>query len=340
MTQLQQSPLSNHGGFSEVQLPDQDDFGDVERWERIPILPDSYAVMLFGKRGSGKSAAMAYFGLEEYELGKNVWYWPPDYTFKYGEPIEAKTLYSLPDWLRNGAVLIDELQVLMNSLRTMSTANIMGGTMFQQLRKRGLNIYGTSNQPGRLDATVSLQTNMHAFCDRLVDDRCAAQGYHGPTCHDTILLNWVDTNKEFGIDARYYDGRKRFKSIIGKIRDVYPIYNTGAVADVTDVMAITKEAVLAEKEGRQVGLSEDELIDALRDNWIPWAVEQGHKRLTPAAFARSLNETHDLQITSRALGRALAALNLGAKKTNQGRIVVLPTKDQLAAWRSGLWQPD
>lgn len=311
-----------------------------ERWSEIPVLPDSYCMMFFGERGSGKSAVMAKCLKDEAALGKPVWYWPPDYKFKYGQPIDALTLYSLPDWLRDGAVGIDEIQVLLNRLRTVSTANIMGGAMLQQLRKRGLNFYGTSNQPGRVDETVALQTDFHFFCERIEDHRCKERGYHMRSCDDHIRMRYVDTNRKFGPDPRYYDGRKRGRAVVWKIRDVYGAYNTGAIADLAEVVSITKASIIEQKEESTAKIKTESLVETLRTKWIPWAVAEGHKSLAVSAFRATINEKFGLNVSNTMLGTALKELGLGSKSNGTVRVVTLPPMERLEDWRKGLWLPD
>ena len=330
--------VEDDSGFPDV--PDEY-VGVNERKARIPILPDSFCFMFFGKRGSGKSAAMAKFGKDEAMMGKKVWYWPPDFSFKYGQPIQALELYSLPPWLKNGVVLIDEIQVLMNRMRTVSTANQFGGAMLQQLRKRGLNIYGTSNQPGRIDNTVALQTNIHYECEKVEDRRCKERGYHGSDCTDHIILRFTDTNGDMGYDHRWKDGRKRGISVLWRIRDVYSIYNTQAIADMTEVIGITKDAVLGAKEDAKAGMSTEAIKKALWSEWIPWLVGQGRTTLTPGAFAMAVNEQEGLNISAVQMGRALNELGLGSTVASNGRRTLrLPPADKLADWRNGTWSPD
>lgn len=333
--------LVNDVTFGNGDGPFQYEQFENERWAKIPILPPSSCVMFFGKRGSGKSAVMAKMGKDEANLGKKVWYWPPDYQFKYGEPIDLLTLAKLPTWLRDGALLLDEIQILASNLRTISTANQMIGSILQQVRKRGLNVYGTSNQPGRIDGTVALQTDYHYNCFMMEDQRCASYGYHIPSCDDHVRVRWVDTNGLHGYDRRFKDGRRRGRFVIWKIRDVYATYNTGAIADLADVMSVTKQAILDQKLDDGVGMSTAELTAKLRNEWIPALVKSGTKRAVPSVLANTFNEQFGLSLDPRTLGKALREIGIPSVRLNEGRFAVLPPEEHLDLWiRTGDWPRD
>lgn len=307
---------------------------------RLPIEKKTHCIMLFGKRGSGKSAAMAGFGKSEAQAGRNVWYWPPDYRFRYGTPIDAQTLYSLPEWLNNGVILIDEIQVLMNRARTVSTANLMGAAMLQQMRKRGLDIIGTSNSPMRLDSAVSQQTTMHAYCEKFDDPRCVQYGEHIPDCRDAVKMNFVDTNMEHGADYRHWDGRKRWTIWHFRLRKIYPIYNTGAIADIGEVISMTKDQIVGDRSDEKAGMSAPDLVEALRKTWVPWMVnDRKVSTVAVASFTAMINETQGLKLDPGRVGKALRDLGLPSRSNGKSRLVHLPPADRLVDWQHGFYNP-
>lgn len=301
------------------------------------MLPRTYCAMFFGKRGSGKSAVMARFAEKEYQAGRRVWYWPRDYAFVHGEYIDILDLYSLPDWLKDGVVLIDEIQVLFNRMRTISTSNLIGGVMLQQLRKRNLDIYGTSNQPNKIDNTVALQTDWHAYCQMEEDPRCLRREFHLRKCTDGVLMRVVDTNGQHGSDPRYKDGRRRFHAVASEIRKAYGLYNTLAVADMVEVIGITKEQILQRRADSNMGIGEAELVDAVISQWVPWMVAQGHTTLAVAAFTRHVNAEFGLKIERSRMGAALNQAGLESRRTSKARIIDLPPADKLEAFQMGAW---
>lgn len=312
-----------------------------ERFARIPVMNPSSCVMFFGKRGSGKSAVMAKMGKDEARLGRKVWYWPPDFNFKYGEPIELLELASMPDYLYDGALLIDEIQIMASNLRTISTANQMVGSILQQVRKRGLNVYGTSNQPGRIDQTVSLQTDFHFDCFMMEDPRCSHIGYHRKDCRDHVRMRWTDTNGYFGYDKRHKDGRRRGRAIVWNIRDIYATYNTRAIADLGDVMSVTKASILQISAQKQNGLSNDELVERLRDEWVPQMVKDGTKRIAAGMIAKSITDQLGIKVAAVTVGKALSQLGITSTVLSSGRFAMLPPVEKLAQWqREGHWDQE
>jgi hypothetical protein len=307
----------------------------------IPVMADSSCIMFFGERGSGKSAMLAVEGKAAAMMGKRVWYWPPSYDFKYGEPIDLETLVALPDWLHTGYLLLDEVQILASNMRSMSTGNQAIGAILQQIRKRGLDVAGSSNQPGRIDQTIALQTDFHYHCFKMTDPKCLAKGKHGPSCDDHVRMRWVDTNGHFGTSPHHKDGRKRGIAVAWKIRDVYNSYNTKALASFGDVLALTKDAIIEkmnEAKGGGAGVSQDKLQNILR-GWVPWYIENyGVTEVTAAAIAAALEEHEGLKVGPRAVGQAFAAIGLPSVRTNRGRMVQLPPAEYIATWKAtGSW---
>ena len=321
---------------SSLQLPPVE-VEDNVKLGPFAIKPRSTCVMFFGKRGSGKSAVMARFARLEHDAGRKVWYWPEDYGFKPGVPISVIDLYSLPEWLRDGTVLLDEIQVLLNRMRTISTADLIGATMLQQLRKRNLNIFGTSNQPGKIDSTVALQTDWHAHCEYYTDMRCDGKTHHLANCHDAVKLKLVDTNQALGSDPRYKDGRKRSVTVAHNIRREFDVYNTDAIADVVDAIGVTKEQIMERRASKNMGIGNEELIDAVITRWVPWMVGQGHTTLAVGAFTRYVNAEFEYEITTGKMGVALNAAGLETRRTSKARIVDLPPADKVEAFQMGAW---
>lgn len=312
-----------------------------ERWYLPPILEDAFAIGLFGKRGSGKTAVMTKMLKDEVkENGKKVWYWPKEYEFKYGQYISATELFSLPSYLQDGAIGIDEIQVLANSTQAISTRNQMLSVFLQQVRKRGINVYFTSNEPERLDKSIARHTNIHFRCKLMVDPRCKVRGYHMRSCDDHVILRSVDTNREFGVDPRYKDGKRRGIHVVWKIRDVYGAYNTRGIADYAEVLSIDKRSIMDQKENKDAGIGFSELCATLRDLWVPWAVGEGHTKIVPAMFCAAVNEKFGFKVTPTQMGRALNELGLNTKRSNGKRSVELPPQKHLEAWQAGFWSPD
>lgn len=345
-----------------------------ERWLTPPVLPQAEIYGLFGKRGSGKTATMIWFLSQEAAVNKRgVWYWPKELNFKYGEYIEAADLFSLPPYLKNGAIGLDEMQVLANSTQAVSTRNQMLGVFLQQVRKRGINVYFTSNEPERIEHSVERHTTYHFKCTLFSDPRCTESdyarqyrrtcplcvemygenppgkpvtdhGHHISSCQDWVRLQAVDTNRQHGIDPWHKDGRKRRDFFVHNLRDVYGMYNTEGIADYAEVLSIDKKKIIDRHQDKKAGMSFQDLCTTLRLDWVPWAVGEGHSVIVPAMFTAAVNEKFGLSIDARTMGKAFTAVGLqsvlGRADGEVQRRVTLPPPGKLKDWQDGLWSPD
>ncbi len=315
----------------------------------VPVLPDSTIMGLFGKRGSGKSAAMAWMGIDAWRHGRQVIYYPPDFNLDVPGAIGIgpDELGLIPDKLNGAMVLMDELQELMSKFRTNSTLSMLVMSFFRQVRKRGANVVFTSNDPGGINGAVADQTDYHARCELHPDPRCATVGYHLPSCMDAVRLRITDTQGKHGLIPMRKDGRKGWVQTIVGISSVYRHYNTASIADLTDVIAAGKTELMHNKDADKLGLAGgwDEFDMKMMQEIIPELVATGGRTLTPKSFAVTLkNELHlpakGPPMDTRQLGKHLASYGLGSKRTNRGMVYTLPPAEHLADWQAGLWTPD
>ncbi|KKK49054.1 hypothetical protein LCGC14_3138930, partial [marine sediment metagenome] len=120
---------------------------------RIPTMKQSFVMGLFGDRGSGKSAAMAYYGIQDWKRGRQIVYYPETFGLKVPGAIGlgAKDIGAIPDLLDGATILIDEIQELLSKFRTNSTLSLQLMSLFRQVRKRGASVFFTSNDPGGIN---------------------------------------------------------------------------------------------------------------------------------------------------------------------------------------------
>lgn len=308
---------------------------------RLAVVPIVTVLGLFGQQNSAKSACMAYFGVDAVKMDMPVWYWPKAYGFKYGEGLSTEELMSLPERVRRGRLLIDEIQVLLNKYRSATTASAMMMAFFQQVRKRSCDVVFTSNAPDEIQQALPDQTTFHAFCERVEDSRCRAKGYHLKECQDYAILRWVDTRGANGFARTTRDGRKRFPGFIYPLVDLYPTYDTYGTADITDVMAIDKKTVMQSRAEQELGMTFAELQALLRDEVIPALVQQGVDVIVPANFAVVLERERSVKLSAEQLGRQLGKLGLPGKHTNKGtRYTLPPDMTALQLWQDGVWTPE
>ena len=317
---------------------------------RIPTLLQSFVFGLFGDRGSGKSAAMAYYGIQEAEAGRPIFYYPEDFDLKIpgAEAMSPADLVSMPDRLTGATVLIDEVQEVLSKFRTNAIASLLLMAFFRQTRKRGANVIFTSNDPNAINSALSTQTDLHAMCRMVTDPRCYDVGYHLRSCADTVRMRIKDTNGKHGLIGNRKDGRKGFVQHLVGIGDVYPLYNTGAIADPAEVMGLNKRNLLELRAQEKLGsIKTWENFDIkLITEIIPSLVANGYKSIIPGTFVNTLQNEMDIPekplpaLDSRELGKRLKAIGLVSTRKAKGMVYQLPPKEHLQAWADGVWSPD
>jgi len=314
---------------------------------RIPTLPQSYVFGLFGDRGSGKSAAMAYYGIQEAEAGRPIFYYPEDFGLKIpgAEAMGPADLVTMPDRLTGATVLIDEVQEVLSKFRTNAISSLLLMAFFRQTRKRGANVIFTSNDPNGINSALSTQTDLHAMCRMITDPRCYEVGYHLKSCADTVRMRIKDTNGKHGLLANRKDGRKGMVQHLVGIGDVYPFYNTGAIADPAEVMGMNKRSLLEQRAQQKLGMSWDEFDAKLISEIIPMLVNNGYEAIVPGTFVKTLQnemnipaKPHD-PLDSRELGKRLKGIGLVSTRRAKGMVYQLPPKQYLQEWADGVWSP-
>lgn len=138
----------------------------------------SLCILLFGRRGDGKSAGMNNFLLTqkqrfdrlkqrpEYKNVKNTIftnYWCEFADVK--EPYLSDYIQESPD-VRDGEIGYDEIQNSFPNRRALARATVDFGTFLTSLRKRNLNIWMTTQFPRVLDMWILLQIDLFLRCDK------------------------------------------------------------------------------------------------------------------------------------------------------------------------------
>lgn len=347
---------------------------------RVPvrILPRSSVTGFFGPKGSGKSAAMAYYAEKGRKReGRRVFYFPERYRFHDGTALRYEDLVTLAEMdpedesghlseITNSIVLLDEFQQIFSKYRSSTYANRAVASFLQQIRKRGVTLFFTSNDPDGIDEAATIQTDEHAFCKYYPDPRCEVEGegWHLVGCRDWIRLRFVDTHGRHGRDPRYFDGRKRRVKVIRNAITIASYYNTFASISSQEVSQMNAQAVQTAYEVARSGIREDELERFFRVFIIPWLItEKGAREILPATFLDQViptitresfvdDETGEDQLASEGLGhirlpldisvqrlgKILQALGLQKKRGSGGYRYQLPEEGDLADWQSGIIQ--
>jgi len=313
---------------------------------RMAFLPESKVVGLFGRRGSGKSAAMALMAFRDWKYNSNktrkIFYYPVDYGLKIpdAEAMSPEELISMPDRMDGSLILLDEMQELMSKFRTNTTSSLLMMAFLRQTRKRGANVVFTSNDPGGINRQVADQTDLHAQCQMLWSDTCKWLRYHRFMCTCTVRLRWKDTQGVHGVNPYKKDGRKGIVQHMVGIPDIFKYYNTASIADPMDVMLLTKNSLAATRSQSGLGMTWSAFDEKLVVEWIPMLVQQGFATLAPGNFVRVLKREEGITIDASQLGKRLAGVGLPRHRRKAGNIYKLPPVEDLDLWTDGVWEPD
>ena len=135
----------------------------------------NHKVMAFtGGRGSGKTLSMSTEGAINLIRGFNVWAnYPLEFNFRHpsGETRHYRAMdISITDIgnfntdIRNGYILLDELNLWLSSRRSQALINHLANGWFQLLRKRKLAVYITCQFFHTLDKGLREQTDLITEC--------------------------------------------------------------------------------------------------------------------------------------------------------------------------------
>ena len=111
----------------------------------------SIIVLYRGRRGAGKTLTMVKDGLKYYLDGWKVY--TNMYSIQYATRLEEEEILALADTdgFRDCIVMIDEIQTLIDSRRSMRKANVGFNYFLQQIRKRNVNLLATTQYSRRVD---------------------------------------------------------------------------------------------------------------------------------------------------------------------------------------------
>jgi len=286
---------------------------------KLPGGSPSTIALLLGRRGSGKSLAAACYAKSTYDLGNPVFYWPKGF-LTFGEPFEMNELVRLDTKISGGLIVIDEAHTAMDSRRAMTFANFALMSFITQLRKRKASLIMTTQFGNTLDKRLGDQVDMHGECSTLDGGR-------------TVLIKWKDTNGQWsapGAGTSDKIPRKRVNQLIRRADSIWPFYDTYAVADLVDVLGLTRESIVGKTGGRDPERDASVVREAIID-----AVQAGSEWLQPGNFALTIAEKYGLRISGPQLGWVLGELGLPRTKRNTGTYYQLPAREELEAWKTG-----
>ncbi len=317
---------------------------DIPEFSDIAVITEARVTAIFGGKGSGKSALMAWL-LEGARVRhkRPVFYFPEDYAFHDGTPLTVADLSTLNDKFNAAAIGIDEFQQVMSKYRSATYGNRTLGSWLQQVRKRGIELIITSNDPGQIDEALLEQVSLHIWASMYEDKRCRQYKYHLKDCRDALSFRIVDTHSRHGKTTLYWDGRRRKTYRLRRAIRLYKLYNTFATVDNLEIAAFDKEALMEAHEDTKSNMTYAEFQQLLASAIIPNLVEQGKTIIFPEAFSKSLadnvnekGEPDPIIASAGRIGRAMKSLGCVAKRGSGGNAWLLPDADTITSWSQGI----
>ncbi len=325
----------------------------VMEFSDIELREDSWVYLYVGARGEGKSFSCAYSIHKSIEKNpRPVFYFPANLRLVDGEPIDITELATFaemdtdePSKIDDAIVYIDEIHLIMSKYRANSWGNRMVHGFISQLRKRGCDLYGTTNSPNQLDEALLDAVDFHGVCKKFSDPECKTQSkkaglektMHLINCRDTVKIRWADTQRRFGRSRRYRDGMKRkFATLHGLIKWYGKLYNTDATVSAIEISQLSKDSIVDAAETAKTGTDYGSFITQMQMEIIPSVVEAGGEWIYPNAFVETLKEQFNIVVTKERIGRACKDLGLEGKRGSQGSRYRLPEKDKLELFVSGV----
>lgn len=135
----------------------------------------SLVIGFVGPRGSGKSVGAARTVLLDYLIrGRDVWsnmevkaYLPQYDRIVQTKPLDKLGLLELDQVFSDGAIYIDEINLLTDSRRSQSNNNMNFSYIVQQIRKRDLDVIYSAQDPMTYDNRLRAQTDLFVSCTDL-----------------------------------------------------------------------------------------------------------------------------------------------------------------------------
>lgn len=286
-----------------------------------------YIIVFSGSRGSGKTLSMTYFGLNFLLKRLPVW---SNYTIKFpfmwpnGEierfeslPLDMNALYTFDSGLREGVVLIDEVNLWASNRRSMSVANRLLNSVMTLIRKRKLTFMFTCQNYQWLDSQLRWQTDALILCH----DQHYSYPQRYPEPGQMISQTWRDMSGIYTGRPYHETGKEYYQFFLAK--PYWGCYDSWQEFDVVDasrsVIQLTDKKVIDYRAKSQLlndtgAKSISEVLEELRSH--------GLNQLT-SSEAKEFLDSQGFNIDSRYIGRLMKRAGYTYKQTRQGNLYVL-----------------
>ena len=167
-------------------------------------------VLYLGRRGAGKTLSMVKDAYLYLKSGRRII--TNMNTLKFGDKMSNEKILKLSkdSDIYNCVLVIDEIQLLFDSRRSMKKENITFSNFIQQIRKRGIIMLGTT----QFDNTI----------DKRLRDHCDIIAL--PKINKDLLLcriKYLDPTSSQDVEN---DGILEYSSVVYDMRDIFKLYDT------------------------------------------------------------------------------------------------------------------
>ena len=203
---------------------------------------DGPIVVLFGgRRGAGKTLLTCYFAYYGYKVQKRPVF--HNGCLNFGKRVDIEDLLDLGPELQDSIIVIDELQLYMDSSRAGSTLNYLLSNSLTLLRKLNFSLLATTQRIQNISSRFTWQT------DYIIECVTPPTQYKGKI----ILFELTSTGT---VKAPF---KKRFR--LYQAQRFWNLYQTEAIFDTTKSITITSDMIRENKKEEH----RDKVIEILKE---------------------------------------------------------------------------
>jgi hypothetical protein len=160
---------------------------------------DPLCVMMYGRRGAGKTATMTALGLwfqQQYEKTGTRAYIAANYHVdfaRYCSPYLLDELSEFPEWGKDAVVLVDEISAYAASERSTSRSTVDLGILLTQVRKRNIEMIFCTQFPQEISRRVLRQVDLFIEVEQTADHKQSflyVHDYWGQFTNDISRKPW------------------------------------------------------------------------------------------------------------------------------------------------------